>query len=177
MRLARRIVVWCAAALVAAAPALASAGIPDAYQPIVIEPAGYPQRAEFDLSRALERAKREGKSLYIYLGADDCRYCRRYEAFLEHHAAELVPHFRKDWIVVDLRSNLSMLAKSVFLRVGETSRNYGDFQAAIGDARTRLVYPSVWLLDAAVKPLMQMPTGAGTFETVAEQLEILRLEN
>ena len=47
-----------------------------------------------------------------------------------------------------------------------------------GDERARaLVYPSVWLLDAAAKPLMQMPAGSGTFETVPEQLEILRLEN
>ena len=39
-----------------------------------------------------------------------------------------------------------------------------------------LVYPSVWLLDPDAKPLMQMPAGTGTFETVPEQLEILRLE-
>lgn len=37
-----------------------------------------------------------------------------------------------------------------------------------------LVYPTVWLLDADVQPLMQMPAGAGTFQTVPEQLEILR---
>ena len=48
----------------------------------------------------------------------------------------------------------------------------------IGDQRARLlVYPSVWLLDAhSGLPLMQMPAGAGTFQTVPEQLEILRLE-
>jgi len=38
-----------------------------------------------------------------------------------------------------------------------------------------LVYPSVWLLDTEVKPLMQMPAGTGTFQTVPEQLEILNL--
>ncbi len=49
--------------------------------------------------------------------------------------------------------------------------------AAIGDERARmLVYPSVWLLDDKLKPLMQMPAGTGTFQTVPEQLEILRLE-
>jgi hypothetical protein len=61
--------------------------------------------------------------------------------------------------------------------VGSLSLPYADFQRRIGDERARqLVYPSVWLLDAAVKPLMQMPAGTGTFETVPEQLEILRLE-
>ena len=50
--------------------------------------------------------------------------------------------------------------------------------AKLCDERMRqLVYPSVWLLDADAKPLMQMPAGTGTFETVPEQLEILRLEN
>jgi hypothetical protein len=39
----------------------------------------------------------------------------------------------------------------------------------------QLVYPSVWLLDGQARTLMQMPAGTGTFETVDEQLEILRL--
>ena len=48
---------------------------------------------------------------------------------------------------------------------------------ALGDERARmLVYPSVWLFDGNAKPLMQMPAGTGTFETVPEQLEILRLQ-
>ena len=38
------------------------------------------------------------------------------------------------------------------------------------------MHPSVWLLDGNAKPLMQMPAGTGTFETVPEQLEILRLQ-
>ena len=38
-----------------------------------------------------------------------------------------------------------------------------------------LVYPTVWLFDPQLKPLMQMPAGTGTFETVDEQLEILHL--
>jgi hypothetical protein len=48
---------------------------------------------------------------------------------------------------------------------------------SLGDERARqLVYPSVWLFDGKAKTLMQMPAGTGTFQTVAEQLEILRLE-
>lgn len=47
---------------------------------------------------------------------------------------------------------------------------------AIGDERARLlVYPSVRLLDADLQPLMQMPAGTGTFQTVPEQPEILDL--
>jgi thiol-disulfide isomerase/thioredoxin len=150
-------------------------GIPPAYTPLVVEPAGGPERAEFDLGPALARAKRENKRLYVYLGASDCPYCRRYENFLNKNAGELVPHFRP-WIVVDLRSTLSTTARQLHLRVGDRSLPYTEFQRSIGDERTRmLVYPSVWLFDAQLKPLMQMPAGTGTFETVDEQLEILNL--
>ena len=153
-----------------------AAGFPAPYAPTVVQPAGAPQRFEFDLSAALRRAEREKKRLYVYLGANDCPYCRRYEAFLERHAVELAPHFAKDYLVVDLRSSLTAQASKLFIRIGETSLPYADFQRSIGDERARLlVYPSVWLLDAKAKPLMQMPAGTGTFETVEEQLEILHL--
>jgi len=68
-------------------------------------------------------------------------------------------------------------ADRLHIRVGRNSMPYADFQRSIGDERARqLVYPSVWLFDARLKPLMQMPAGTGTFQTVPEQLEILRLE-
>ena len=156
----------------------AVAGIPAAYAPIVVMPVGTPQRYEFDLTAALGRAQRERKRLYVYLGADNCPFCRKYEAFLDRNAAELTPHFARDYLVVDLRSTLAALASRLYIRIGEVSLPYAEFQHSIGDERARaLVYPSVWLLNGAARPLMQMPAGAGTFETVTEQLEILRLEN
>lgn len=157
---------------------VAIAGIPAAYAPIVVVPVGTPQRYEFDLTAALRRAQRERKRLYVYLGADNCPFCRKYEAFLQRNASELAPHFAKDYLVVDLRSTLAAQASRLYLRIGEVNLPYAEFQRSIGDERARaLVYPSVWLLDATAKPLMQMPAGSGTFETVPEQLEILRLEN
>jgi len=169
------VVVAClAGALAIATPAWAA--LPAPYAPIVVQPTGMPERAEFDLTAAVQRARREGKRLYVYLGATDCPFCRRYEAFLARNAQELVPHFAP-WLVVDLRSSLRVQADRLYVRVGARSLPYAEFQASIGDERARrLVYPSVWLLDAQVKPLMQMPAGTGTFETVDEQLEILRLE-
>jgi thiol-disulfide isomerase/thioredoxin len=168
----------CLAAALLLVSGSAWAGIPAPYAPIVIQPAGGPSRAEFDLTDALARARREGRQLYVYLGASDCPYCRKYEAFLASNAAELAPQFRNHkFIVVDLRSSLNVQANKLFFRVGDSSLSYADFQRSIGDARVRLlVYPSVWLFDAQLKPLMQMPAGTGTFETVPEQLEILRLE-
>jgi len=156
--------------------AAAAEGLPAAYAPMVVQPSTTSGRAEFDLSAAVARAQREHKRLYVYLGASDCPYCRKYEAFLERNAAELVPHFAS-WLVVDLRSALQVQARSLYIRVGGSSLPYADFQRSIGDERARmLVYPSVWLLDGDLKPLMQMPAGTGTFQTVPEQLEILRLE-
>ncbi len=162
---------------IALAPSAFALGIPAPYTPIVVQPSGVPARHEFDLTAALARARRENKRLYVYLGASDCPYCRKYEAFLEKNAAELVPQFAPQYIVVDLRSALSATAAQLFIRIRDKSLGYADFQRAIGDERARmLVYPSVWLLDADARPLMQMPAGTGTFQTVDEQLEILRLE-
>lgn len=166
-----------AAAVALAVPAARAAGLPSAYGATVIQPAGLPAKAEFDLGPAVQRARREKKRLYVYLGADDCRYCRKYESFLEQHAVELLPHFQRDYVLVDLRSKLSVLGTALVLRLGEQRWSYVEFQRAIGDERARLlVYPNVWVLDTDLKPLLQMPSGAGTFSTVAEQLEILRLE-
>jgi hypothetical protein len=163
--------------LLAAMAVAARAALPAAYAPIVVQPSGTPQRYEFDLRPALQRAQRERKRLYVYLGASDCPFCRRYEAFLDREATTLVPHFARDYLVVDLRSSLSAHADRLYVRTGSGVQGYADFQRSIGDERARqLVYPSVWLLDARAHPLMQMPAGTGTFETVSEQLEILNLE-
>src|SRR5450631_235989 len=163
-RMHRLIKASCLALWLALVPPVAAAtGIPAAYSPIVIQPTGMPARHEFDLSAALGRAGRENKRLYVYLGASDCPYCRRYEAFLDKNASELVPHFSAQYIVVDLRSALSVTANLLFIRIGDRTLPYAEFQRAIGDERARmLVYPSVWLLDQNAKPLMQMPAGNGT---------------
>lgn len=154
----------------------AHAGLPAAYAPMVVEPSGGPERPEFDLDTALQRARAENKSLYVYLGARDCPYCRRYEAFLAKNAQALVPHFLARYLVVDLRSALLLQAPKLHFRVNGRSLNYTELMREMGDERGRqLVYPSVWLLDGQARPLMQMPAGTGTFETVEEQLEILRL--
>jgi hypothetical protein len=165
----------CAVLLAAFAMTAQAIGLPPAYGAIVVEPTGGPERAEFDLGPALARAQRENRRLYVYLGASDCPFCRRYENFLAKNADELLPHF-KPWLLVDLRSRLSTTAPHLYIRVGDKSLPYIEFQKSIGDERSRmLVYPSVWLFDTQLKPLMQMPAGTGTFETVEEQLEILQL--
>jgi hypothetical protein len=146
-----------------------------AYTPLVVEPLITAGRSEFDLGPALARAKRENKRLYVYLGASDCPYCRRYENFLAQErrrtgaALQALDRRRPAQHAVDD-------CEPALHPRRRQSLNYTDFQRAIGDQRTRmLVYPSVWLFDPQMKPLMQMPAGTGTFETVEEQLEILNL--
>jgi thiol-disulfide isomerase/thioredoxin len=165
-------------ALVAALSFAAQAAFPDAYAPVAVQPQiSASGQYEFDLRPAQQRARREGKALYVYLGASDCPYCRKYEQFLAANVRELVPRFAPKYLVVDLRSQLSVTANQLILRTEALRLPYADFQRAIGDQRARLlVYPSVWLLDATTgKPLMQMPAGTGTFQTVPEQIEILDL--
>jgi thiol-disulfide isomerase/thioredoxin len=154
------------------------AALPAAYAPVVVQPQTVDGRVEFDLRAAQAQARKAGKSLYVYLGASDCPYCRKYEAFLAAHTQELVASFAEKYLVVDLRSELTVTAAKMVLRTDQHRLPYADFQRAIGDQRARmLVYPSVWLLDPGTsKPLMQMPAGTGTFQTVDEQMEILRLE-
>ena len=165
-----------APAALRAAPPAGPHGLPPAYGAMVLQPAPLPRSAEFDLGPALARAQAEGKRLYVYLNADDCAYCRRYEAFLAAHHAALKPHFAP-YLLVDLRSSLRVPVRELrFKTPALGSLPYADYQKAIGDERARqLVYPSVWLLDARGQPLMQMPAGAGTFETVPEQIEVLQL--
>jgi thioredoxin-related protein len=154
----------------------AAAGIPADYVPIVVEPNSKDGKVEFDLTGAQNRAKREQKRLYVYLGAHDCPYCKVYERFLRDNAHELTAEFARDYLIVDLRSSLSVKAERLYFKVGSQSLGYKAFMERIGDERARmLVYPSVWLFDPELKPLMQMPAGTGTFQTVPEQLEILRL--
>ena len=165
-------------ALAAVLSLAAQAAFPTAYSPVEVQPqVGASGQHEFDLRPAQQRARREGKALYVYLGASDCAYCRKYEQFLSANLRELVPRFAPKYLVIDLRSQLSVTANQLILRTEAWRLPYADFQRAIGDQRARLlVYPSVWLLDATTgKPLMQMPAGTGTFQTVAEQIEILDL--
>jgi thioredoxin-related protein len=166
----------CALAAFLAAPPATGAGIPPDYAPMVVEPTVKDGKTEFDLAPAQARAKREKKRLYVYLGANDCPYCKIYEGFLRQNAGELVPEFAREYLIVDLRSSLSVKAAGLYFKVGGRSLDYKAFMQKLGDERDRmLVYPSVWLFDPELKPLMQMPAGTGTFQTVPEQLEILHL--
>lgn len=157
------------------APA-AQAALPAEYQALRLEPRREGSVLEFDIETALARARAAGKPLYLYLGAHDCSFCRRYEAFLASNSATLAPAFAARYLVVELPSSLRTQAAQLRFRVGGRSLGYQEWMRELGDERVRqLVYPSVWLLGPDGRNLMQMPAGTGTFETVEEQMEILNL--
>ena len=124
-------------ALILLAP-LSHAGIPEPYAALVGAAATVDGRQEFDLRPAQQRARKTGKSLYVYLGATDCPYCRKYEAFLAQQSTALVPHFAEKYLVVDLRSALSVTAPQLVIRTDSMRLPYADFQRAIGDQRARI---------------------------------------
>ena len=99
------------ASLAAWAEGAHATGLPPAYAAIVVQATGQPGRHEFDLSAALARARREHKRLYVYLGASDCPYCHKYEAFLSANVDALRPHFAP-YLMIDLRSALSVTVSS-----------------------------------------------------------------
>lgn len=146
-----------------------------AYKPLQIAPRKSAQRWEFELDPALEKAAREGRHLYLVLSAWDCHFCARYERFLQINAARLAPQFERHHLLfVRLGSALEAQGDRVFLRAKGHSEAYADFQRRLGDERTgRMVYPVIWLLNAQLQLLNQLPYGTGTFETVPEQLEVI----
>ena len=52
------------------------------------------------------------------------------------HAAELAPHFAKDWIVYEMKSSLSVQADRLWFRIGDKALPYA---AALGCRRVHLM--------------------------------------
>ena len=156
----RRHACVCVLALIASRPAWPrTTGIPPAYQPLVVEPQLGPGRSEFDLGPALARAKRENKRLYVYLGAEDCPYCRRYEAFLARNAGELVPTSNPDR--VDLRSSRPPRRPSC--SSAWAAARWSTPTPEFDHRRARRMLSTQRVpVDAQLKPLMPMPAGTGT---------------
>jgi Thioredoxin-like len=120
----RRLLLASAAAAIFAASGASWAVVPPAYEPMVLQPQPAAAGAmEFDLSPAVERARREGRRIYLYLGAHDCPYCKRYEAFLDAHAAELKPHFAP-YLFVELRGALTVTAQHLRFKLAGRSQPY-----------------------------------------------------
>lgn len=149
----------------------AAAQIPDSYRPMVIEPPLSLSARVIDLTPAVDRARREGKPLYLYLGARDCPPCKAYTGFLQANREALQPAFDQV-VVADVRTWLR--GPALVFKIGEQHYTAAEFKALVGDVNQGLSYPSYWLLTPQLRQVRQFPKGGG-LETVAQQLEALRL--
>lgn len=86
-----------------ALPALVAAKIPDAFNPIVIEPKVVDSKRFVDLRPVLALARETNKPIFIYIGAGDCPPCRVFNNMLHRNMDELSPALDK-WVVVDIRT-------------------------------------------------------------------------
>lgn len=149
----------------------AQAGIPDRFQPLIIEaPFSFSER-QFDLTDALERAQRDGKPMLIYVGAQDCPPCRNIELFLDKHAEQLKPALDKV-IVVDIRSWLR--GPKLQFKVRDQVFSWAEFKAAIGDANPNRSYPTFWLISPQLRQVKQLPAGSSHFMDVERFTEAIK---
>lgn len=149
------------------------AGIPDDFQPIVIEPPFSFSKRVLDLTLAVEESKKQKKLILLYLGAKDCPPCRAYERFLEKNTSEMKP-ILSNFIVADIRTWLK--GPEIIIKLGEVEKPLKQFRLEIGDNRSGLWYPTWWLLDSDLKQAKQIPSGSARFLSVQGHKEVLKLE-
>ena len=151
-------------------PALAK--IPTQYEPVVIEAGFSFTKREFNLTAAVDRSKREGKPLYVYLGAEDCPPCKVYHQFLLENRESLSQSF-SNVIVVDIRTWLN--GPPLYFKVAEKSYSFEEFKLLVGDKNKALTYPYYWLLDPGLIQVKQLPQGSLHYMPLEKQIKILSI--
>lgn len=151
-----------------------AADVPSAYRPIVIAPPFSLTARVFDLSAALDKARREQKPLFIYLGAKDCPPCIEYEEFLGKHAAVLSEKFSSSVIVVNLTTRLA--GKPLMFKTTDKSYTFEEFKQLVGDRRRHLTYPYYWLVSPELKQVKPMPQMLDDYLNVDGHLALLDLK-
>lgn len=139
---------------------IVNAGIPDNYQPIVVEPPFSFSKRVLDLTAAVAQSKTHNKPILLYLGAKDCPPCKAYERFLESNTSEMQT-ILSNYVVVDIRTWLK--GPELYIRLGDEEKTLKQFRAESGDNRTGLWYPTWWLLNAELKQIKQIPSGSANF--------------
>jgi hypothetical protein len=149
-----------------------SATIPDEYVPLVVKaPFAFTERV-FDLTPAVELARRERKPLFIYLGAADCPPCVEYKHFLTKHREELRDAFSRV-VLVDIRTWIR--GPAIHFTVDGRRYTFDEFKAQVGDVTTQFTYPYFWFVSADLKQLRQLPRGSRNYLSVESQVEVLRI--
>ena len=159
-----------ALSLLAASALAARADIPDTYSPLPVEaPFAFTERV-FDLTPAIERARAEGKLLFVYFGAKNCPYCKEYEIFLQKNREALGPVYAQH-VVADVRTYLT--GPDVFFKVGKRKYSFREFASVAGDLHGKTTYPRFWLLTADLKPARKLPQGSKPYGNLEEHKRLL----
>lgn len=151
----------------------ALAGIPDNYHPIPIEPPFSFSERLIDLTPALSKAKKEGKPLLIYMGAQDCPPCKEYERFLEQNHHTLASTY-ESLVVVDVRSWLK--GPKLVFQVTDKRYTLEEFKAAVGDINKTYTWPYWWLINPDLRQLKQLPRGSKNYLEVELHKNLFRIE-
>ena len=160
------------ALLLCAASLGAQAKIPTDYNAIVVNAVSSETETLFDITAAVERATRENKPMFVYMGAHDCPPCQDYERFLRRNWDALHASFDQV-VVVDLRTALN--SKRAIFIIGDKRYTYSQFLNLIGDSVTAHFYPRYWFITPQLRQVKQAPRNLRNFQNVETHLEFLKL--
>lgn len=152
----------------------AIAGIPDNYNPIPIDPPFSFSERLIDLTPAIAKAKKDGKPILIYMGAQDCPPCKQYEQFLEKNHKALASTY-ESLVVVDVRSWLK--GPKLVFQVADKRYSLDEFKAAVGDGNRSYTWPYWWLITPDLRQLKQLPRGSKYYLEVEQHKNLFRVEN
>jgi thioredoxin-related protein len=148
------------------------AAIPSDYSPVVVEAPFSLRERVFDLTPAIETARKTGKPLLLYLGATDCPPCVEYKRFLSRHRSDLNEAFSA-FVVVDIRTWLR--GPTMYLKAEDKRLTFNQFKTLVGDSSKTLVFPSFWMLSPELKQLKQLPSGVKDYLDVNLHQDILKI--
>jgi len=148
----------------------ARADMPAQYAPMPIEAPFALNERVFDLTPALERARAEGKLLFVYFGAKNCPYCKQYESFLDQHRDALVPVYGKH-VVADIRTYIR--GPDVYFKVGNRKYSFREFATIVGDSNSRTTYPRFWLVNADLRPARRLPQTSKPYGELQEHIRLV----
>ena len=151
---------------------IAVAGIPDGYKLIVIRPPFSLTERVVDLTPVIKKARSEGKPILLYMGAQDCPPCRRYEAFLKEHQSELASVYER-LTLVEVRSWIE--GPKLVFRTENRRYSVSEFKATLGDTNKGFTWPYWWLISQDLRQIRQLPQGSKHYLDVENHKRLLQL--
>ena len=150
------------------------AWIPDELDPVIVESnlSIRDMGRVVDLSEAFSQAAREHKPMFVYLDAEDCPMCRKYNRYIIDNLARYQQLF-KPYVVVDIRTTMNWIPQ--IFRIDGKDYSFDEFKQLVGDDNKFLTYPYFWILGPDRKQLKQLPIGVFGNRDIEKHAEWLRI--